>query len=299
LNNRTPALFAALGANLIYGLNYVVAKTIMPDFLQPRAIIVLRVVGGALFYWLLVCLLPGAEKVARKDLVRIAIASVFGITINQILFFEGLNLTSPINASIIMVNVPILVMLMSHLIIRERITTYKIIGLALGASGAAFLIMNNGNFTLSGGTALGDLLILINASSYALYLVLIKPLMFRYKPVTIVKWVFFFGAIFVMPFSIHIAWKAEWSAIPWQIWLSILYVIIFTTIIAYFLNNFSLSRISPTANSAFIYLQPVFAAVVAIILLGDVLKMHNLIAAFLIFAGVYLVSIKKKTIKNE
>jgi drug/metabolite transporter (DMT)-like permease len=298
LKSRTPALFAAFGANLIYGLNYVVAKTIMPDFLQPRAIIMLRVVGGALFYWLLVSLLPGAEKVARRDLYRIALASVFGITINQILFFEGLNLTTPINASIIMVNVPILVMLMSHLILRERITSLKIIGLALGAVGAAFLILNNGNFKLSGGTALGDLLILINASSYALYLVLIKPLMFKYKPITIVKWVFFFGAIFVLPFSMHIAWQADWTAIPWQIWLAILYVIVFTTIIAYFLNNFSLSRISPTANSSFIYLQPIFAAIVAIILLGDVLKVHNLIAALLIFAGVYLVSIKKKSVDH-
>ncbi len=298
MNKRTPALFAAFVANLIYGLNYVVAKTIMPDYLQPRAIILLRVVGAGIFFWLLSQLLPGKEKVAKRDKIRIAIASIFGVAINQILFFEGLNLTSPINASIIMVNVPILVMIMSHLVIRERVTTYKIIGLAMGASGAALLILGNGNIKFSGGTALGDLFILINASSYALYLVLIKPLMYKYKPLTVMRWVFLFGAMWVMPFSVHIAVQAEWSLIPWQIWLSIGYVIAFTTILAYFLNNYSLTHISPTANSAFIYLQPVFAALVAIMFLDDILKMHNLMAALLIFAGVYMVSIKKKLPSN-
>jgi drug/metabolite transporter (DMT)-like permease len=297
LNKRFVALLAAFTANLIYGLNYVIAKTIMPDFLQPRAIIALRVVGGALFFWLLVKILPGEEKVPKRDLMRMAFAALFGVAINQIMFFEGLNITTPINASIIMVNVPILVMLMAHLIIGERFTLLKIVGLLLGASGAAILILGNGSLKLSSGTLLGDLFILINASSYALYLVLIKPLMFKYKPLTVVRWVFFFGAIFVLPFSVHLVWQSDWAAIPFNIWLSIGYVILFTTIIAYFLNNFSLVNISPTANSAFIYLQPVFAAIVAIVLLDDMLKANNILAAMLIFAGVFLVSKRKNTKK--
>ncbi len=294
MNNRTPALLAAFGANLIYGLNYVVAKTIMPDYLEPRAIILLRVIGAALFFTILVKLLPNEEKVNTRDKLRIAFAAIFGVAVNQILFFEGLNLTTPINASIIMVNVPILVMAMSHLIIRERITWIKLAGLLLGASGAVFLVLGGGKLDLSASTLRGDLLILMNASSYALYLVLIKPLMFRYRPLTVVRWVFFFGALFVMPFSLHIAWASDWGAIPLQIWISIAYVIVFTTIIAYFLNNYSLSHISPTANSSFIYLQPVFAAVVAVTLMGDAFRLHNLIATLLIFAGVYLVSKRKK-----
>jgi drug/metabolite transporter (DMT)-like permease len=297
LDKRFIALLAAFTANLIYGLNYVIAKTIMPDFLQPRAIIAFRVVGGALFFWLIVKILPGEEKVPRRDLMRMAFAALFGVAINQIMFFEGLNITTPINASIIMVNVPILVMLMSHLIIGERITLLKTIGLLLGASGAAILVLGNGSLKLSSGTLLGDLFILINASSYALYLVLIKPLMFKYKPLTVVRWVFFFGAIYVLPFSAHLALQSDWAAIPVNIWMSILYVIIFTTIIAYFLNNFSLVNISPTANSAFIYLQPVFAAIVAIVFMDEMLKVNNIIAAMLIFAGVFLVS-KRKNAKT-
>ncbi len=297
MNKRFIALLAAFIANLIYGLNYVIAKTIMPDFLQPRAIIALRVVGGALFFWLIVKILPNEEKVPKRDLMRMAFAALFGVAINQIMFFEGLNITTPINASIIMVNVPILVMVMSHLIIGERFTLLKTLGLLLGASGAAILILGNGSLKLSSGTLLGDLFILINASSYALYLVLIKPLMFKYKPLTVVRWVFFFGAIFVLPFSAHLAWQSDWAAIPVNIWMSILYVIIFTTIIAYFLNNFSLVNISPTANSAFIYLQPVFAAIVAIVFMDEMLKANNIIAAMLIFAGVFLVS-KRKNAKT-
>lgn len=295
MNKRFIALLAAFIANLIYGLNYVIAKTIMPDFLQPRAIIALRVLGGALFFWLLVKILPNEEKVTRRDLIRMAFAALFGVAINQIMFFEGLNITTPINASIIMVNVPILVMVMSHLIIGERFTLLKTLGLLLGASGAAILILGNGSLKLSSGKLLGDLFILINASSYALYLVLIKPLMFKYKPLTVVRWVFFFGAIFVLPFSAHLLWQSDWAAIPVNIWMSVLYVIIFTTIIAYFLNNFSLVNISPTVNSTFIYLQPVFAAIVAIVLLDEMLKVNNIIAAMLIFAGVFLVSKRKNT----
>lgn len=295
MNKHSPALLAAFMANLIYGLNFVVAKTIMPDFLQPRAIILLRVVAAALFFWLLVMFSGKQEKVARFDLYRIAFASLFGVAINQILFFEGLNLTSPIHASIIMVNVPILVMIMSLLIIRERITRLKIIGVLAGAGGASFIILSGSSPVAGSSSLLGDFFILLNASSYGLYLVLIKPVMLKYKPITVVRWVFFFGSIFVLPFSAHIAWQADWAAIPASVWLAILYVIFCTTILAYFLNNYSLVRISPTANSTFIYLQPVFASVIAVLYMGDQLKIVHLMAALLIFAGVYMVSRQPKT----
>lgn len=295
MNKHSPALLAAFAANLIYGLNYVVAKTIMPDFLQPRAIILLRVVAAALFFWLLAMLDKNREKVARIDLYRIAFASLFGVAINQMLFFEGLNLTSPIHASIIMVNVPILVMVMSQLIIKERITRLKIIGILAGAGGASFIILSGSSPVAGSSSLLGDFFILLNASSYGLYLVLIKPLMLKYRPMTVVRWVFLFGSLFVLPFAAHIAWQADWAAIPATIWLSILYVVFFTTMLAYFLNNYSLVRISPTVNSAFIYLQPVFASIIAIVYMGDQLKAVHLIAAMLIFAGVYLVSYRPKT----
>ncbi len=287
---------AVIGANVIYGLNYVIAKGIMPYWLEPRAIIFLRVSGAVLVFWI-TTFFVSREKISKQDYVRLAIAAFFGVALNQIMFFEGLNLTTPINASIIMVSTPILVLVMSHFVLKEKITTIKLIGILLGFSGAAYLILRGGRFDISKKTMLGNLFILINASSYGLFLVLVKPLMSKYKPITVMRWIFTFGLIFVFPVSIKIITNTDFGIIPFNIWLSIGYVVIFTTIIAYFLNNFSLKRLSPSVNSSYIYSQPVIATIVAVLAGKDRLTITEIIASLLIFSGVYLV-IKQKTVKH-
>lgn len=294
--SKSPALLAAFSANLIYGINYVVAKGIMPDFLQPRAIIFIRVMGAALIFFL-ISLLSDKEKVSRKDLMLLAFASIFGVTINQIMFFEGLNLSTPINVSIIMVCVPIGVLVFSRLIRKEPLSPAKITGILLGSTGAVLLIIRGGKFDATYSTAIGNFLIVLNASSYALYLVLIKPLMMRYRAITVMRWVFFFGAIGVLPFTTHIFIQSDWSGIPFNIWLSIAYVLFFTTVMAYFLNNYSLKRLSPTANSAFIYMQPFFASLIAVIFAKDALTLHLILPVVLIFTGVYLINRRVKIAK--
>ncbi len=280
---------AVMGANIIYGLNYVIAKGIMPLWLEPRAIIFLRVSGAVLVFWI-TGLFFASEKISKQDFVRLAVAAFFGVALNQIMFFEGLNLTTPINASIIMVSTPILVLVMSHFVLKEKITGLKLAGVVLGFAGAVFLILRGGHFDTSGKTMLGNLFILINASSYGLFLVLVKPLMSKYKPLTVMKWVFTFGFLFVFPVSIKKITQTDFGIIPLNIWLSVGYVILFTTIVAYFLNNFSLKKLSPSVNSAYIYSQPFIAAVVALFLGKDILTITEIIASLLIFTGVYLVT---------
>ncbi len=287
------AHLAVIGANVIYGINYVVAKGIMPDFMQPRMIILLRVVGASIIFWLVASLYP-RQRVAKKDMIRIAICAFFGIALNQVMFFEGLNLTTPINASIIMVGTPILVLVFSHFILHDKISGNKIIGIVLGFSGAAYLILSGGSLSLESGTFLGNLFIFINASSYGLFLVLIKPLMKKYSPITLMKWLFLFGIIYVLPVSFYMIEETDFASIPNNIWMAIIYVIIFTTVLAYFLNNYSLKKISPTMNSAYIYLQPFLATVVALVVGKDRLTWTEIIAATLIFTGVYFVSFKQK-----
>ncbi len=286
------AHLAVIGANVIYGINYVVAKGIMPDFMQPRMIILLRVVGASIIFWLVASLYP-RQRVAKKDMIRIAICAFFGIALNQVMFFEGLNLTTPINASIIMVGTPILVLVFSHFILHDKISRNKIIGIVLGFSGAAYLILSGGSLSLESATFLGNLFIFINASSYGLFLVLIKPLMKKYSPITLMKWLFLFGIIYVLPVSFYMIEETDFASIPNNIWIAIFYVIIFTTVLAYFLNNYSLKKISPTMNSAYIYLQPFLATVVALVAGKDRLTWTEIIAATLIFAGVYFVSFKQ------
>ena len=186
------AHLAILGANIIYGLNYVIAKGIMPDYMEPRGIIFLRGAGAMVLFWALAYLFP-KEKVEKKDLGRIAIAAFFGVFTNQVLFFEGLNLTTPINAAIIVTVIPVLVLVFAHLFLKERITSNKWIGIILGMAGAVMVILTTGNMSLQSATFTGNVLVFINAAAFALYLVLIKPLMTKYHPMTVIRWIFIFG----------------------------------------------------------------------------------------------------------
>lgn len=291
------AHLALFGANVIYGLNYVIAKGIMPDFMQPRVIILLRVVGASLIFWVVSSFFNN-EKIDKKDFPRLMLSALFGIAMNQIMFFEGLNLTTPINASIIMVGTPILVLVLSHFLISDKITFNRLIGILLGAAGAGYLILTQGSISFSSSTFVGNILILINAAAYGTFLVIVKPLMKKYNALTVMKWVFLFGTIYVIPFSLNLALEADYAAIPFRIWMSISYVILFTTVIAYFLNNFSLKTVSPTVNSAYIYLQPFLAATFALSVNEDRITLTKVIAAILIFLGVYFASIRKVQIKK-
>lgn len=289
MNKKPLAHLAILGANTIYGLNYVIAKGIMPDFMQPRAIIFLRATGAVLLFWFAGMFFP-KEKPVLKDLLRLALAAFFGVFMNQVLFFEGLNLTTPINASIIVTVIPVLVMVFANILLKEKISLFKIIGIFLGATGAILVILTGGEISLRSDTFLGNVLVFINAAAFAMYLVLVKPMMLKYHPITVIKYIFLFGAAFIIPVSFGVFIQTDFSAIPLRIWGSIFYVVAGTTALAYILNNYSLRTLSPTVTGTYIYLQPVLASAAAIAVGMDTLKPVEVVAALLIFAGVYFVS---------
>lgn len=293
MNQNLKSHLAIIGANTIFGLNYVIAKGIMPDFLLPRAIIFLRVGGTAILFWILHFFLP-SEKVEKRDLIKIALCAVFGTTINQILFFEGLNLTTPISASIIVTVTPVLILIFSHFILKEKITSLKVFGIMLGAAGALMVIVSAGAGDFRFNTLLGNFMIFVNTVSWAFYLVLVKPLMEKYDSPTVLKWMFFFGFIIIFPFSFKTVAFSSFDKIPFDIWMSILFVVFITTGFAYYLNNYSLKTISPNVSGIYIYLQPFIASIVAIILGKDKLTVIDLIAAVLIMAGVYFVTRQPK-----
>ncbi|NOU46671.1 MAG: EamA family transporter [Bacteroidales bacterium] len=297
MKNRTPALLAVSAANIIYGLNYVIAKGIMPDFLHPRAIIFLRVFFATLVFWI-VSLFLKKDKVEPKDLKLLFIASFFGISLNQLMFFEGLNLSNSINASILSVGIPIAVLIFSRIIHKFPISISKLIGMSLGTLGAVYLILGYGNIDLSGKAMIGNIFILINVTSYSLFLVLIKPLTAKYRPITIMKWIFLFGFIVVLPITVPKVIQSDWTTIPVNIWFSILYVIFFATILAYLFNNYSLTRMSAFTNSAFIYSQPAIATMTAVFFGKEQIHIQQIVAAVLIFAGVYFVIRQRKKV-NE
>jgi drug/metabolite transporter (DMT)-like permease len=295
LKANWPAHLALFFANLIYGLNYTIAKGIMPEYIDPSGFILLRVLGAAILFWLTQLFLK-TEKILAKDHLLLALCALFGVATNQLLFFNGLSLTTPINAAIIMTSNPILVLIIASIIIKERITVTKAIGVLLGAVGAIFLISaNTGIQSDAQNPALGNFMVLLNAASYGVYLVLVKPLMAKYSPLTVIKWVFTYGLIMVIPFGFGQFSEINW-AMPSNIWWGIAFVVVGTTYLAYLFNIFALKKVNPTTVSFYIYLQPLLGSLFAIILGKDHLQMHMIIAAALIFTGVYLVS-KPKTIK--
>lgn len=280
--------FAILGANLIYGVNYSIAKDVMPAYIQPFGFIFYRVLGALMLFGMIASFYR--QKIAKKDVLLLAVCGFFGVGLNQLSFFYGLNLTSPINAGIIMVSNPIMVLLASAIILKTRITYLKIAGLILGISGALIILLFKKGCSFGSDTIVGDSFILLNSASYAVYLVLVKPLMSKYKPITVITWVFGFGFLFVMPFGFNEIGEIDWSSFTPDIWWKFGFVIVATTFLTYLFNIYGLQRLNPSVVSTYIYLQPLIAALYAILLGKDSFTWIKLIAAILIFAGVYLVS---------
>lgn len=298
MNKNLVAHLAILLANLIYGINYTFAKDVMPEYIKPFGFIMLRVLGALPLFWLISALGP-REKVSRKDLGRLAICAFFGVAANQLLFFAGLNITTPINAAIIMTTNPILVLIAASFILNQVITRRKVLGIALGIVGASALILFKGNLNLDSSSWTGDLLIFLNSMAFGVYLVLVAPLMNKYRPITVIKWVFAFGALYVIPFGFNQFTEIPWVSFTWEIGLKTAFVVFFTTFIAYLFNVFGLKYLKPSTVSTYIYSQPVFAAAVAIMLGKDQITITKIVAAVFIFMGVYLVSKKPKATQQQ
>ncbi|MBA3898862.1 MAG: DMT family transporter [Bacteroidetes bacterium] len=296
---KIQAHFALLVANIIYSINYTVAKDVMPFYIGPSGFVLIRATGALLLFWLSGLLVKN-EKIAFNDFGKLLLCGLFGVAINQLFFFEGLSLTSPINAAIIMVSTPILVLVFSSIIIKEKVTGNKVAGIILGVSGALLLIIGNSSI-ISGiqSNPLGDTFIFLNAASYAVYLVLVKSLMKKYSALTVIKWVFLFGIVFVIPIGFSQATAIEWAEIPQIIWYAIAFVVFGTTFLAYLLNTFALKAVSPTVTAVYIYLQPLLAAMIALMFGKDELDLIKVGSAILIFTGVYLVSRKRKVMSLE
>jgi drug/metabolite transporter (DMT)-like permease len=292
---RAKAHLALFIVALIYSLNYIIAKEVMDGYIGPRGFIFMRVLGASALFWLFHAFTKSTKPIERKDWWRIFVSGFFGVAANQLMFFEGLNLTTPINAAVIMTVNPVLVLVLSAIFLKEGIRRWRILGIVLGFSGALFLILGRGDVSLlSDKQSLGNLFILLNATSYGIYLVLVKPLMIKYDALQIAKWVFLCGFLFVLP-----AGFGQFAAIEWSTWTPVIFlqagfVVVFTTFVAYLFNIYALKTVSSTTVSIYIYLQPLLATAVSLALAKDVLTWRVVIAAGLIFTGVYLVSFSKK-----
>jgi drug/metabolite transporter (DMT)-like permease len=290
---KTWAHISLLSANIIYGVNYSIAKAVMPDHIKPIALVTLRSIFAAGLFWVTSLFLP-KEPVNRKDLWFLFGCSFFGVVINQILFLVGLDLTSPINSSIILSTNPIFAFIFAALILKEKITLMKGTGLAIGLSGVLLLILQNGTPDLESSSFLGDVFTLINTISWAFYTVVIIRMLEKYHPVTVMKWTFFFGMFTTIPAGYQQWSTTAWLSIPLGAWLGIGFIVVFATFFGYLLISFGLKRLSPTIVSTYTYTQPIIAAYIASMMGQDHIDLIMVVSALLIFTGVFVVSRQKQ-----
>lgn len=295
MNRRMLAIFAATGASTIYGINHTLAKGVMPTYIEPFGFIFLRVAGAAILFWL-ISLWGPKEKIATSDWPKIVGCTIFGMVINMLMFFKGLSLSTPINSSVIITVSPILVLILAALLIKERITILKIIGIITGLAGALTLVFFSTETAVNApNIPLGNFFFIVNAFSYGMYLILVKPLTAKYHPFTLMKWLFLFAVFINFPITISEFSRVEWAALPMDAIWKMIFVVVGTTFSTYLLNIFALRELNASTISAFIYLQPLIAIIFAVSTGADSLNAVKIIAAVLVFAGVFMVTRKPKT----
>ena len=293
MSKRNLGLLAAFGATLIYGFNHTIAKNVMPIYIEPFGFVLLRVMGAAILFWFLSIFFKN-QKIDKKDWPRIILCSFLGMVINMLAFIKGLQLSTPINSSVLITIVPILVFSFSAIILKEKVSLMKIFGISAGFIGALILILYS---PLSGFNApnipMGNLLFVLNSATYGLYLIFVKPLVEKYNIITLFRWLFLFGFLMNFPITINEFIEVQWSSLPiYDAILPMIYVVVGTTFSTYLLNAYSLTKLKASTVSSFIYLQPIVGIVYALTTKNDALTLTNVVGMLLIFLGIYLVTKK-------
>jgi drug/metabolite transporter (DMT)-like permease len=279
--------------SLLYAATFSIAKIAMPKYIQPNAFILMRVSVAAICIFIFHRLyVKGAIK-DKKDLLPLAVSAVFGVAANMLLFFKGLAITTPINASVLMLFTPIFVIVFAFFMLGEKMGIKKLLGIFIAAIGALFLVGGT-KLSFNQQTVWGDVYVTMNAIIYAFYLVYAKRLMVKYHPLTVTLYAFFIGFFLVLPFGLNQFTEINFSELPAIIWWSIAFVTIGSTFLTYVLNAYALKHASSSLVGTYIYLQPVLAALIAVTFGKDQLTLEKFISMVIVFAGVYLASFKKQ-----
>jgi drug/metabolite transporter (DMT)-like permease len=295
MSKRTIAIICGFFVALFYAYNFTAAKEVTPEFIGPFGLTWYRVIVTCAIFWLISIFAGPKEKVPLKELPIIALAAFCGVGFNMVTFMWGLSLTSPISASVLMVSTPIIVLVLSAIFLKERLFATRIVGILVGFSGAALLIfLSTGAGAEASNPTLGNLLIFVNAISYAFYILLAKKLTAKFHVFTLMKWLYFFGVIFITPFGIIQGLEFEISTASTSTLLNIGYVILFATFGTYMLNIIAIRTLKPSVVAVFVYLQPLLATLIAIGLGKDMITWQKAVAGLLIFTGVFLTGLKKK-----
>jgi drug/metabolite transporter (DMT)-like permease len=291
---KAKAHIALLTANFLFGVNFSIVKLISPSLILPFGLNLMRVLVATGLFWLMFLFRPVNGNILKKDIPRFLLCAITGIAINQLLFIKGLTLSTPIHAALLILGTPVFILILALITGTEKRSFMKIFGLLTALSGGLILVLSKENSALGSNVLMGDIFILINAISYAFYMLLVKPLTKTYSPLKLTRWVFTFGLFLVLPFC----WKdftlTQWASFTPTSWAALSLVVIGATFLSYLFIAYGIHHLSPSTTGAYIYTQPVFSAVIAILFLKEEPALHKLIAAILIFGGVYMINRKSK-----
>jgi len=299
LKSETKAHIAVLSTNLFFAVNFSLVKYISPTLVKPYAINILRAGISLVLFWFLWAMGSTKPHIKRKHWLRFFLCGLTGIAINQMFFIKGLTYTSAIHASLLILLTPILITVFAFTVLKEKVTIIKAMGLALGIGGAVLLILSKEQSSSATNYLLGDLLIVINAISYTIYFIIVKPLMAEYPPLHVVRWVFTFGLFMILPFGWNEFVSIPWEKFEWSHYLSILFIVVPGTFLAYFFNIYGIQHLGAGTTGSYIYTQPVFAALIAVILFHEQLTPAKLLAGIMISLGVFLVSFKRGSLNKS
>ena len=269
-----------------------VSKYLLPEHVQPEALTSMRMSFACVMFWITSLFVP-YEKVPLKDLGLLCLCALCGVGLNQGLFIWGLNTTSPVDASIIATAVPIFVMILAALILKEPITRMKTFGVLLGICGAISLILQSTQGSNQASSLGGNLLITVSGFMYSIYLVVSKPLTLKYSSVTMMKWMFLYAAICAIPLCGGDAAAIDYAHLSPALWGGVLYVVCCATFFSYLLIPVGQKYLRPTVVGMYTYLQPFIASVVAVLAGLDRFGFAKGIAAVMVCLGVYIVNQSK------
>ena len=300
MNKKTQAHLGLLGTNIFFALNITLVKQLTNNgIIKPFGLNLIRIGVSVALFWLMFLFKPTNPGIKKKDIPRFLICALTGIALNQMLFISGVSLTFSIHSALLVLVTPIVLTVVAAIFYKEKLTITKLAGLLFGIAGASILIAFRENSGTGNNVLLGDLLTAANATVYALYFILVKPLMQNYNPIHVIRWVFTFGLIMVFPFCWNDFTKVNFNIFSTTEYVSLAGIVIGGTFLAYLFNIYGIKILGPAVAGAYIYTQPFFAAIIAMIILHENLNLYKIIAAVLIFTGVFLANKKSKPITEN
>ncbi len=291
IKTRFAAHMAMLCAALCYGANFHVAKWLMPLPLNPEGFIALRIICAGAIFWVLHAIWV-KESVERRDFLRLAICGICGCMVNMLLFFKGLSETSAVSSALITTSTPLLVLVISYSTGIERLSWLRVLGITLGLAGTTMLIMSYG-LDFRSSEVWGNIMVLGNAFFYSVYLIVVRPLLKKYHPFTVLKWIFLFGAVGTFAVSWEDTLALSLGTLTLMQWGAFAFVVVGATVLSYVLNIAALGVVRSSMVGYYVYIQPLFAMLIGVVMGMEATSFTKIASGGLMFLGIYIIEVSR------